>query len=191
MKIAVIGATSLIGAKLVERLRTEGHEALADGHAAVVVDVTNESHGPPGAGVGHLVMLSLADSDPTAEAAVRTGLIPYTIVRVTQVFEDLGRVADANTHGDTVRLPPALVQPAAAEEVAGTLADVAVGAPLNDTVELAGPEAFRLDELVRRLLRASGDPREVTSDAELEAHPLLPGDDARIASTTFDQWLRP
>lgn len=127
---------------------------------------------------------------------MKAGPIPYTIVRATQFFEFIGRIADSNTDGDTVRLSPALVQPEAADDVAGTLADVAVGAPLNDTVELAGPEAFPLDELARRLLEASDDPRKVTPDvharyfgAELHEGSLTPGDDARIAPTRFEDWL--
>ena len=122
---------------------------------------------------------------------------PYTIVRATQFFEFIGRIADSSTDGDTVRLSPVLVQPEAADDVAGTLADVAVGVPLNDTVELAGPEAFRLDELARRVLEANDDRRQVTADAharyfgaELDDRSLTPGDDARIASTRFDDWLR-
>jgi uncharacterized protein YbjT (DUF2867 family) len=188
MRIAVIGETGPIGAKLVERLRTEGH---APEGASVVIDVTGAAAPQDllAAGVSHHVMLSLAGADPLAEQAVRSGPIPYTIVRVAQVFELLGGLADANTHGNTVRLPSVLVQPAAADDVTATLADVAVGAPLEDTVELAGPEVFRLDELVRRLLEARGDPREVTTDALPNEPSLLPGDDARIGSITFAEWL--
>ena len=130
------------------------------------------------------------------EDLVKAGPIPYTIVRATQFFEFIGRIADSGADGDTIRLSPALVQPEAAEDVASTLADVAVGAPLNDTVELAGPEAFRLDELARRLLSAKDDPRQVTADvharyfgAELDDRSLTPGDDARIAPTRFEDWL--
>ena len=127
---------------------------------------------------------------------MKAGPIPYTIVRATQFFEFIGRIADSGSDGNTIRLAPVLVQPEAADDVAGTLADVAVGAPLNDTVELAGPEAFRLDELARRVLRAHDDPREVTADvharyfgAELDDRSLIPGDDARIAPTRFADWL--
>jgi uncharacterized protein YbjT (DUF2867 family) len=186
MRIAVIGTPVPIGSKLVERLRGEGHEVLGESVEGVQVAVGAES----AAGVGHHVLLSLPGADPLAERAVRTGAVPYTIVRVAHVFELLGGVADSNTHGDAVRLPPALVQPVAAEDVAGTLADVAVGAPLEDTVELAGPQVFRLDELVRRLLAASDDPRTVTTDAGPDEPVLLPGADARIGSTTFEDWLR-
>jgi uncharacterized protein YbjT (DUF2867 family) len=159
------------------------------------------------AGVGHHVTLSVVGTERLLESGyfrakleqeklVKAGPIPYTIVRATQFFEFIGRIADSGTNGDTVRLPPALIQPESADDVAGTLADVAVGAPLNDTVELAGPEAFRLDELARRLLSANDDPREVTADVharyfgvELDDQSLTPGDDARIAPTSFEAWL--
>jgi uncharacterized protein YbjT (DUF2867 family) len=158
-------------------------------------------------GVGHHVTLSVVGADRLTESGymrakvaqedlVKAGPIPYTIVRATQFFEFIGRIAESGANGDTVRLSPALVQPEAADDVAATLADVAVGAPLNDTVELAGPEAFRLDELAQRLLSASGDPRQVTADAharyfgaELDDRSLTPGDDARIAPTRFEDWL--
>ena len=157
--------------------------------------------------VGHHVTLSVVGTDRLPDSGyfraklaqenlVKAGPIPYTIVRATQFFEFIGRIADSSVDGDTVRLPPALVQPESADDVASTLADVAVGAPLNDTVELAGPEAFRLDELARRLLSANGDPREVTADvharyfgAEVDDRSLTPGDDARIAPTRFEDWL--
>jgi uncharacterized protein YbjT (DUF2867 family) len=160
------------------------------------------------AGVGHHVTLSVVGADRLAaesgymrakvaqEELVKAGPIPYTIVRATQFFEFIGRIADSGADGDTIRLSPALVQPEAADDVVSTLADIAVGAPLNDTVELAGPEAFRLDELARRVLSAQDDPRPVTADvharyfgAELDDRSLTPGADARIAPTRFDDWL--
>jgi uncharacterized protein YbjT (DUF2867 family) len=159
------------------------------------------------AGVGHHVTLSVVGTERLLESGyfraklaqeklVKAGPIPYTIVRATQFFEFIGRIADSSTDGDTVRLSPALIQPESADDVASTLADVAVGAPLNDTVELAGPEAFRLDELARRLLSANDDPRQVTGDVharyfgvELDDQTLTPGDDARIAPTSFEAWL--
>jgi uncharacterized protein YbjT (DUF2867 family) len=244
MKIVVIGGTGLIGSKLVEKLRDDGHEPLpaspdtgvnaltgqglaeALEGAQVVVDVANAPAwddaavldffqtssrnllaAETAAGVRHHVTLSVVGADRVPdsgylrakvaqEEAVKAGPLPYTIVRATQFFEFIGRIADSSTEGDTVRLSPALVQPESADDVAGTLADVAVGAPLNDTVELAGPEAFPLDELARRFLRASEDPREVTADvhapyfgAELDDRSLTPGDDARIATTHFEDWL--
>ena len=159
------------------------------------------------AGVGHHVALSVVGAERLAESGymrakiaqeelVKAGPVPYTIVRATQFFEFIGRIADPSVDGDTVRLPPALVQPESADDVAGTLADVAVGAPLNDTVELGGPETFRLDELARLLFAANDDPRQVTADvharyfgAELDDRSLTPGDDARIAPTRFEDWL--
>jgi uncharacterized protein YbjT (DUF2867 family) len=157
--------------------------------------------------VGHHVTLSVVGADRLPESgylrakvaqeeAVKAGPVPYTILRATPFFEFIGRIADSSTDGDTVRLPPVLVEPAAADDVAGTLADVAVGSPLNDTVELTGPQAFRLDELARRVLQATHDPRQVTTDvhgrcfgAELDDRSLTPGDDARIASTRFEDWV--
>jgi uncharacterized protein YbjT (DUF2867 family) len=159
------------------------------------------------AGVGHHVTLSVVGAERLPESGymrakvaqedlVKAGPTPYTIVRATQFFEFIGRIADSSADGNTVRLSPVLVRPEAADDVASTLADVAVGAPLNDTVELAGPEAFRLDELARRVLNASDDPREVTADvharyfdAELNDRSLTPGDHARIAPTRFEDWL--
>jgi uncharacterized protein YbjT (DUF2867 family) len=244
MKMVVIGGTGLIGSKLVERLRKDGHEPLvASRHAGVnavsrvglnealegaqvVVDVSNAPAGEDAtsldsfrssslslldaeaaAGVEHHVALSVVGAGRVSESdylrasaaqeeVVKGGPVPYTILRSTLLFELIGQIADSGTDGDTVRLLPAFVQPVAAEDVASALADVAVGSPLNDTVEVAGPEAFRLDELARRVLRARDDPREVTSDlharylgAELDDRSLAPGDDARIASTSFEDWL--
>jgi uncharacterized protein YbjT (DUF2867 family) len=160
------------------------------------------------AGVGHHVALSVVGTDRlpdsgylrakvAQEEMVKAGPIPYTIVRATQFFEFIGRIADSSTDGDTVRLSPALVQPEAADDVAAALADVAVDAPVNGIVELAGPEAFPLDELARRVLSANNDSRQVTADvharyfgAELDDRSLIPGDDARIAPTRFEDWLR-
>src|SRR5918996_4993175 len=125
------------------------------------------------AGVGHHVTLSVVGAERLPESGyfrakvaqedlVKAGPIPYTIVRATQFYEFIGRIADSSANGDTVRLPPALVQPESADDVAAALAEIAVNQPVNDTVELAGPEAFRLDELARRLLAANGDPRKGT-----------------------------
>jgi uncharacterized protein YbjT (DUF2867 family) len=210
------GVNALTGAGLAEAL--EGAQVVVDvanapaWDDAAVLDFFQTSScnllaAETAARVGHHVTLSVVGADRLPESGyfvakvaqervVKAGLVPYTIVRATQFFEFIGRLADASTDGDTVRLSPALVQPEAADDVAGTLADVAVGAPLNDTVELAGPEAFRLDELVRRVLKASGDPRQVIADAGaryfgagLDDRSLTPGDDARIASTRFEDWL--
>jgi uncharacterized protein YbjT (DUF2867 family) len=159
------------------------------------------------AGAGHHVTLSVVGADRlpdsgylrakvAQEELVKAGPIPYSIVRATQFFEFIGRIADSSTDGDTVLLSPALVQPEAADDVVSTLADVAVGTPLNGTVELAGPEAFPLDELARRVLSARGDARRVVADphvryfgAELDDRSLVPGEGARIAPTRFEDWL--
>jgi uncharacterized protein YbjT (DUF2867 family) len=159
------------------------------------------------AGVDHHVALSVVGAERLAdsgyfraklaqEEAIKAATVPYTIVRATQFFEFIGRIADSNSDGETVRVPPVLVQPEAADDVAAALAVAAVGAPVNGTVELAGPERFRLDELTRRVLGANGDPRRVTADgraryfgAQLDDRSLIPGDDARIAPTRFEDWL--
>ena len=159
------------------------------------------------AGVSHHVLLSVVGTDRlpdsgyfraklAQEETVKAGSVPYTILRATQFFEFLGRIADSSTEGDTVHLPPVLVQPEAAEDVAAALADIAVSPAVNGIVELAGPEAFRFDDLARRVLRAKNDPRRVIADvharyfgAELDEHSLTPGDNPRIAPTPFADWL--
>jgi uncharacterized protein YbjT (DUF2867 family) len=158
-------------------------------------------------GVGHHVALSVVGADRLGdsgyfrakvaqEEAIKAGAVPYSIVRATQFFEFLARIADSNSDGETVRVPPVLVQPMAADDVAAALVVAAVSAPVNGCVEVAGPERFRLDELTRRVLSANGDARQVTADdsalyfgAELDDRSLTPGDDARIASTLFEDWL--
>jgi len=159
------------------------------------------------AGVSHHVALSVVGTDRlqdsgyfrgklAQEEAITAASVPYTILRATQFFEFIGRIADSSTEGDTIHLPPVLVQPEAADDVAAALADVAVSAPVNGIVELAGPEAFRFDELARRLLSAKNDPRQVTTDvharyfgAELDEHSLTPGENPRLAPTRFEDWL--
>jgi uncharacterized protein YbjT (DUF2867 family) len=145
MKILVIGGTGLIGSKLVE-------------HAAVLnffqTSARNLLAAETVAGVRHHVALSVVGADRlpdsgylraklAQEHVVKTATVPDTILRATQFFEFIGRIADSNTVGDTVRLPPVQVQPEAADDVAAALADVAVSAPVIGTVELAGPERFR------------------------------------------------
>ena len=159
------------------------------------------------AGVGHHVTLSVVGADRLAESgymrakvaqeeSVKTAGVPYTIVRAAQFFEFIGRIADSGFDGETIHLAPVLVQPQSAEDVAATLADVALNEPANGIVELAGPEQYRLDELARRVLRANDDARKVTADrharyfgAQLAEHSLTPGDNPRIAPTHFEDWL--
>ena len=159
------------------------------------------------ADIGHHVALSVVGTDRLLESgyfraklaqeeAIEAGSIPYTIVRATQFFEFLGRIADSSADGETVRVPAVLMQPEAADDVAAALAVAAVGAPVNGKIELAGPEQFRFDELIQRVLITNDDERRVVADdraryfgAELEERSLIPGDDAHIAPTRFDDWL--
>jgi uncharacterized protein YbjT (DUF2867 family) len=159
------------------------------------------------AGVKHHVTLSVVGADRLTESGYlraklaqeqtsENGPVPYTILRATQFFEFIGRIADSAADGDTIRLAPVFIQPEAADDVAAALADVAVNPPVNGIVELGGPEQFRLDELASRVLRAQNDPRPVQADvharyfgAELADHSLTPGSEARIAPTRFEDWL--
>ena len=203
----------------------EGLAAALEG-AAVVVDVSNApafedaavleffetSTGnllpaEAAAGVGHHVALSVVGTERLAgsgyfrakivqEKLIEGASIPYSIVHATQFFEFIARIADDATDGTTVRLAPVLIQPMAAEDVAGAVGEVTVGPPTNGIVEIAGPQQFRLDELVRRTLGERDDPREVVADShapyfgtELHERTLLPGADARLAQTSYDEWL--
>ncbi|HEU0296129.1 MAG TPA: SDR family oxidoreductase [Anaerolineales bacterium] len=159
------------------------------------------------AGVGHHVALSVVGTERLSESGyfrakiaqeklIRSSSIPYSIVHATQFFEFLKRIADDATDGDTVRLAPVLIQPMAAEDVASAVARVSVGSPVNGIVEVAGPQQFRLDELIRRVLSERDDPREVITDpharyagAELGERTLVPDDDARLAEIRLDDWL--
>ncbi|GAA1737810.1 alpha/beta hydrolase fold domain-containing protein [Luedemannella helvata] len=160
------------------------------------------------AGVTHHVALSIVGVDRTADSGyfrakfaqenlIMASPIPYTIVRATQFFEFLERIADDATDGDTVRLSAALIQPMAAEDVVKALVEVAVGPPVNGTVEVAGPQRFPLDDLVRHLLGTRGDPRTVVTDPhatyfglELQERSLIPDEGrARLAATRLDEWL--
>jgi uncharacterized protein YbjT (DUF2867 family) len=159
------------------------------------------------AGVTHYVALSVVGTERIPESPylraknaqeglIRGGGIPYSIVRATQFFEFVKRIADEATSGTTVRLPPVLIQPMAADDVARAVARVAVGAPVNGTVEVAGPQQFRFDELIREGLAAINDPREVVLDpdaryfgAALGERSLVPAGDARLGEIRFEEWL--
>ncbi|PTR09088.1 hypothetical protein C8R32_104167 [Nitrosospira sp. Nsp5] len=132
------------------------------------------------------------------EKLIKASKVPYTIVRSTQFFEFLGDiVALAETDGQTVHLSPALMQPIASDDVAAAMADATLGAPVNGTVEIAGPERAPLAEIVQRFLSAKHDARKVIADvhsrysgAELNDQSLVPGDNARIGPTSFEAWLQ-
>ncbi|HEX2663954.1 MAG TPA: SDR family oxidoreductase [Candidatus Acidoferrum sp.] len=159
------------------------------------------------AGVGHHVALSVVGSERMLESGyfrakiaqenlIKGSSIPYSIVRATQFFEFVKGIADFATEGNKVRLPSALIQPMAADDVASAVGRIAMGSPVNGTVEVGGPEKFRLDELIRRGLTAFKDPRVVVADPharyygiEVSERTLLPGDDARLGETRFETWL--
>lgn len=159
------------------------------------------------AGVGHHVALSIVGSDRlpdsgyyrakvAQEQLIEQSTVPYSIIRATQFFEFATGIADAATVANTVRLAPALTQPMAADDVASALGRIAEGSPVNGTIEVAGPQQLRLDELVRRTLDARHDRREVVADphalyfgAELSERTLVPGNDAQLGETRFEDWL--
>ena len=159
------------------------------------------------AGVGHHVALSVVGTDRLSESGyfrakiaqeklIQGSSIPYSIVHATQFFEFLKGLADISVVGGKVHLPHVLFQPMAAEDVASAVASVAVGPPVNGIIEIAGPEQFRLDDLVRLRLHALKDPREVIADpnalysgAKISEKTLVPGKDARLGKTTFETWL--
>ena len=130
------------------------------------------------------------------ENLIKASSIPYTVVRATQFFEFVKPIADYSTKGNQVRLPPALIQPMAADDVASALGRIVTNSPANGTVEIAGPEQFGLDELVRRTLAAFQDPREVISDPRgyyygihVSERSLVPDNDARLGEARFEDWL--
>jgi uncharacterized protein YbjT (DUF2867 family) len=209
----------------VNTLTGEGLDEVLAG-ASVVVDVSNSPSfedaavmeffrtstgnliaAAKAAGVGHYVALSVVGTQRLAESGyfrakiaqeelIGDAGIPYSIVHATQFFEFMKRIADEATEGDTVRLPPAMIQPMAADDVASAVGRVAVGAPLNGIVEVAGPQRFRLDELIRGILKQHDDPREVVADPQARyfginpsERVLLPGDGALLAETRIEDWL--
>jgi uncharacterized protein YbjT (DUF2867 family) len=159
------------------------------------------------AGVGRHVALSVVGTDRllasgyfrakmAQENLIKTSSIPYTIVRATQFFEFVGSIAQLATEGQTVRLPPVLMQPIVSDDVAAVVAEVAVKEPLNSTIELAGPEPIRQDDLVRQFLKATGDTRTVITDSNalyygiaVNDQSLTPGDNPRLGPTRFADWL--
>src|SRR5262245_778841 len=160
------------------------------------------------AGVKHHVALSIVGTDRSPdngyfrakvaqEKLIETSGIPYTTIRSTQFLEFLRAIADSGTDGNTVRISPGLFQPIAADDVAAIVADVALAAPRNGRVEIAGPERAPFSQFVARYLKAVGDPREVVRDPEaryfgsrVEERSLVPLGEAHLGRIGFDEWLR-
>jgi uncharacterized protein YbjT (DUF2867 family) len=159
------------------------------------------------AGVRHHVALSIVATDRTDNGYFRAKVaqekliegsgLPYTIIRATQFMEFLGGIADSSADGNTVRLPPVLFQPIAADDVASVVAEVALAPPRNGIVEIAGPERASFNEIVARYLKAKGDPREVVRDPEARywggrvgEHSLVPLGEARLGRIGLDEWFR-
>jgi uncharacterized protein YbjT (DUF2867 family) len=160
------------------------------------------------AGVGHHVALSVVGTQRLSESPyfrakiaqeklIKESSIPYTIVHATQFFEFVKGLADISMVGDKVHLPPVLFQPMSADDVATAVGRVAVGQPIHGTVEIGGPEQFRIDELVRRRLSQLGDSREVIADAnatysgaKVNDSTLVPGKNARLGETRYETWVK-
>jgi len=209
----------------VNTLTGEGLAKVLEG-AAVVVDVSNSPSFEKeaamefftvstrniltceaAAGVKHHVALSVVGSERLTESGyfpakivqekmIKESPIPYSIVRATQFFEFVTGIADGSTDGNTVRVPDALIQPIAADDVAKAVCMVTVGAPINGTVEVGGPEKFRFEALIGLSLRAHNDRRQVVADpqaryfgAALSERTLVAGDNARLGETRFEDWL--
>jgi uncharacterized protein YbjT (DUF2867 family) len=209
----------------VNTLTGEGLAAILQG-ASVVVDVSNSPSFEDtavmnffttstrnlltfaaAAGVKHYVALSVVGTERipdspylraknAQESLIKAGGIPYSIVHATQFFEFVKRMADEATVDSVVRLPSVLIQPMAADDVAKAVAGVALGAPLNGMVEVAGPQQFRFDELIRQGLAARNDSRAVVIDphamyfgAELGERSLIPAGEARLGEIRFEEWL--
>ncbi|SMH38444.1 SDR family oxidoreductase [Azospirillum agricola] len=209
----------------VNTITREGLAQAMDG-AAVVVDVANapvwedkavldffETSGrnllaaEAAAGVRHHVALSIVGSERlpdngyfrakvAQEALIKASGIPHSILRAAQFFEFVGGIAQSATVGEEIRLSPALIQPIASDDVVAALAEVALAPPVNGTLEVAGPEAIPLDELVRRFLRATNDTRRVVPDIHaryfgdvLDDQSLTPSRNARLGAIRFEDWL--
>ncbi|WHO75562.1 SDR family oxidoreductase [Rhizobium sp. BT03] len=244
MKIAVVGASGVIGTRLSESLRRSGHEVAAaslslgvdtvtgKGLAAaiagtdVIVDVTNAASFGDNAAldffkastknllaaateaeVGHYLALSVVGTPRLVESEyfyakmvqenlIQASTCPYTILRSTQFYEFISGLIDIGGQGDIVRLPPALMRPVAAGDVAAFLAELTVATPLGGIVEIGGPEQFGIDEVARIYLAANEDERQVITDpstsyfgVELTDAVLLPGAGARLAAEKLSDWL--
>ena len=244
MKIVVVGGTGLIGSKTVQKLQSQGHDALAAAPntgvdtitgeglaealrgAEVVIDVSNSpsmddkaamdffqtsgrnlTAAEQRAGARHHVALSVVGTDRlqasgyfraklAQERLIETSGVPYTLVHATQFFEFIRSIADTSTVDGEVRVPPVKFQPMAAQDVASALADAALSEPANGMIEIGGPEQFRFDEAVHKVLEYDRDPRQVIADpaapyygVEIGNSTLIPGLDSRLGRTTLDWWL--
>lgn len=245
MKIVVIGGTGLIGSRVVEGLRRQGHEVLAASPntgvntltgeglaealqgAQVVIDVANSPSftdeaamdffrtagtnllaAEAAAGVGHHIALSVVGTERlqasgyfraklVQEELIRTSPTPWTILRSTQFFPFITGIIQSGAVGDEVHLPAALIQPVSADDVAAALVDLALGAPVNGTVEIAGPEAIRLTDFAEEYLSTVEDRRPVIADpttlyfgAALRDDTLTPGPNPLLGKDTLEDWLR-
>jgi uncharacterized protein YbjT (DUF2867 family) len=159
------------------------------------------------AGVGHLAALSVVGTERLTESGyfrakivqeklIKESGLPYSIIRAPQFFEFVKGIADFSTQGNEVHLAPVLIQPMAADDVAAAVASVSIGTPVNGTIEVGGPEKFRLDDLIRRCLTALGDTRKLVIDpdalysgAHLKERTLVPEDGAQLGKIRFDDWL--
>ncbi|MGL6245936.1 SDR family oxidoreductase [Pseudomonas sp.] len=218
----VLAASPSTGVNAVTR---EGLAAAMDG-TEVVVDVANAPSwedqavleffetssrnllaAEAAAGVRHHVALSVVGSERLPDSGyfvakiaqenlIKASSVPYTIVRATQFFEFVGGIAQAAAVDEQISLSPALIQPMASDDVAAALVDVVLAAPVNGTVEVAGPEAMPLDELIRRFLRATQDNRKVVPDVHaryfgsvLDDQSLTPGKNPRLGTIRFEDWI--
>jgi len=200
------GVDAITGAGLAQML--SGVRAVVDVASSPSFDGQHVIEAEAAAGVGHHIALSIVgiDRNPeidyfrakmAQESLVIGSGIPYTIVRSTQLFEFIEYVAQTSAVGETVHVSPALVQPIASDDVVAVLTDVALGAPMNGTIEVAGPERLPLDEIVERYLISHHDQRKVIANVharyfglELNDKSLTPGDKPRIGSIRFDDWLK-
>lgn len=210
------GVDSITGAGLTEALKG----------ASVVVDVTNSPSWDDAAvlkffetstrnllayeaaaGVRHHVALSVVGTERLLQSGffraklaqenlIKAGPIPYTIIRATQFFEFVKQIVDFSTDGNVVRMPPALIQPMAGDDVASAVASIATNPPVNGTIEIGGPEQFQLADLARRFLTPHKDPRNVISDPngryygiEVRERALVPEKNAELGHTRFDSWM--
>ncbi|MGH3688742.1 MAG: SDR family oxidoreductase [Microbacterium sp.] len=199
-------AEALVGADTVVDVSNSPSFAPADVLEFFTTSTRNLLKAEAEAGVTHHVALTIVGTDRpqnipyfaakvAQERLIRESGIPYSLVHATQFFEFVGSIADISAEGDTVTLPGALIQPIAAEDVATAVARAAAGSPAGD-FEIAGPEAFGMDEFARRSLAFRGDPRTVVRDdsapyygAQIEERTLIPVDGAHIFETSLEEWL--